>query len=178
PSALRRRHRRRRSARPRATRTQHGDRDRAQPVHWLRRDRRHRERVGEERQIDPRARAGTRTAGRSPPRRNSFRRVDDERRDRGGARRRTGREGGTFLNRARVLFDVSLVLSALLVVARDPSTQPTHPATRPALPASPAPPALPAPPAPSKPKLFDPLDLGLLEAPDRDQWWKPDQVMD
>ena len=29
-----------------------------------------------------------------------------------------------------------------------------------------------------KPKLFDPLDLGLLEAPDRDQWWKPDQVMD
>jgi len=30
----------------------------------------------------------------------------------------------------------------------------------------------------AKPKLFDPLDLGLLEAPDRDQWWKPDQVMD
>jgi ubiquinone/menaquinone biosynthesis C-methylase UbiE len=30
----------------------------------------------------------------------------------------------------------------------------------------------------AKPKLFDPLDLGLLDAPDRDQWSKPDQVMD
>jgi len=30
----------------------------------------------------------------------------------------------------------------------------------------------------TKPKLFDPLDLGLLDAPDRDQWSKPDQVMD
>jgi ubiquinone/menaquinone biosynthesis C-methylase UbiE len=53
-----------------------------------------------------------------------------------------------------------------------PRAQPIPPATRPA---HPAPPALPA---PAKPKLFDPLDLGLLEAPDRDQWWKPDQVMD
>jgi SAM-dependent methyltransferase len=26
--------------------------------------------------------------------------------------------------------------------------------------------------------LFDPLDLGLLEAPDREQWQKPDQIMD
>jgi ubiquinone/menaquinone biosynthesis C-methylase UbiE len=42
-------------------------------------------------------------------------------------------------------------------------------------------PRLSAPPAQSKdakPKLFDPLDLGLLDAPDRDQWSKPDQVMD
>jgi predicted methyltransferase len=49
------------------------------------------------------------------------------------------------------------------------------------LPAFPAPPAFAAPPAQSKspkPKLFDPLDLGLLDAPDRDQWSKPDQVMD
>jgi ubiquinone/menaquinone biosynthesis C-methylase UbiE len=30
----------------------------------------------------------------------------------------------------------------------------------------------------SKPKLFAPLDLGLLEGPDRDQWQKPDQIMD
>jgi ubiquinone/menaquinone biosynthesis C-methylase UbiE len=30
----------------------------------------------------------------------------------------------------------------------------------------------------AKPKLFPPLDLGLLEAPDRDQWWKPEQIMD
>jgi predicted methyltransferase len=51
----------------------------------------------------------------------------------------------------------------------------------PALPAPPAPPAPRASPAQSKspkPKLFDPLDLGLLDAPDRDQWSKPDQVMD
>ncbi|HMD36533.1 MAG TPA: class I SAM-dependent methyltransferase, partial [Vicinamibacterales bacterium] len=40
---------------------------------------------------------------------------------------------------------------------------------------------LPAPPGQSskpKPQLFEPLDLGLLEAPDRDQWQKPDQIMD
>src|SRR5205807_9164986 len=49
----------------------------------------------------------------------------------------------------------------------------------PALSARPAPPASPAPPAPqSKSRLFAPLDLGLLEAPDRDQWQKPDQIMD
>ena len=44
----------------------------------------------------------------------------------------------------------------------------------------PALPALPAPPAQSKPKgrLFAAQDLGLLEAPDRDQWQKPDQIMD
>lgn len=45
--------------------------------------------------------------------------------------------------------------------------------------AAPASPALPAPPAlQSKSRLFAPLDLGLLEAPDRDQWQKPDQIMD
>jgi predicted methyltransferase len=58
---------------------------------------------------------------------------------------------------------------------------------RPALPAQPALPALPAMPArpaqsalPSqkKPRLFPPQDLGLLEAPDRDDWNKPDQIMD
>jgi len=38
----------------------------------------------------------------------------------------------------------------------------------------PAPRALPAPPA----RLFRQQDLGLLEAPDRDQWQKPDQIMD
>ena len=26
--------------------------------------------------------------------------------------------------------------------------------------------------------LFQPVDLGLLEAPDRDEWQKPDQIMD
>ena len=51
-------------------------------------------------------------------------------------------------------------------------------------------PALPAPPAlltqssaqsiPAKPKarLFPPLDLGLLEGADRDQWQKPEEIMD
>jgi predicted methyltransferase len=45
-------------------------------------------------------------------------------------------------------------------------------------------PALPGPPDPAgtqtKPngRLFAPQDLGLLEAPDRDQWQKPDQIMD
>ena len=41
-------------------------------------------------------------------------------------------------------------------------------------------PALPAPPAQTKPKgrLFPPQDLGLLEGPDREQWQKPEQIMD
>jgi predicted methyltransferase len=47
----------------------------------------------------------------------------------------------------------------------------------------PALPALPAPPAQSgqaKPntRLFGTQDLGLLEAPDREQWQKPDQILD
>jgi predicted methyltransferase len=43
----------------------------------------------------------------------------------------------------------------------------------PALPAHPAPPAQQQP-----PQLFAPVDLVLLEAPDREQWTKPDQIMD
>ena len=43
PDPLRRRHRRRRGARARAARPQHRDRDRAQPVHRLRGDRRDRQ---------------------------------------------------------------------------------------------------------------------------------------
>ena len=51
------------------------------------------------------------------------------------------------------------------------------------LPALPAPAASPTPAAQSnsaKPKvrLFSALDLGLLEAPDRDQWQRPDLIMD
>ena len=52
-------------------------------------------------------------------------------------------------------------------------------------PAPPASPALSAPPAQSAPtqakpnaRLFGTQDLGLLEAPDREQWEKPDQIMD
>lgn len=31
---------------------------------------------------------------------------------------------------------------------------------------------------PSHPRLFPPQDLGLLEAPDRDQWQRPERIMD
>lgn len=52
-----------------------------------------------------------------------------------------------------------------------------------ALTASPASPALPAPPAQGAPakqrgRLFPPQDLGLIQPPDRDQWQKPDRIMD
>jgi ubiquinone/menaquinone biosynthesis C-methylase UbiE len=50
------------------------------------------------------------------------------------------------------------------------------------LPAFPAFPAFPAPPAPQAQKgerrLFPPLMLGVLEGKDREQWQKPDQIMD
>ena len=53
------------------------------------------------------------------------------------------------------------------------------------LPAAPAPAARPVRPAlfalqakPPKARLFPPLDLGLLEGPDRDLWQKPDLIMD
>jgi SAM-dependent methyltransferase len=36
----------------------------------------------------------------------------------------------------------------------------------------------PAQPKQKPPRLFQPQDLGLLEAPDREQWQKPDQIMD
>lgn len=32
--------------------------------------------------------------------------------------------------------------------------------------------------APARAKLFPPIDLGLLEPPDRDAWQQPDQIMD
>jgi len=51
-------------------------------------------------------------------------------------------------------------------------------AALPTPPAQPAQPARPARPVQKKPRLFPPQDLGLLEAPDRDEWNKPDQIMD
>jgi predicted methyltransferase len=42
----------------------------------------------------------------------------------------------------------------------------------------PALPALPALSAQERPRLFPPQDLGLIEPPDRDQWQKPDLIMD
>ena len=44
--------------------------------------------------------------------------------------------------------------------------------------AQPASPARPARQSQAKTRLFQPQDLGLLEAPDRDQWQKPDQILD
>jgi SAM-dependent methyltransferase len=55
---------------------------------------------------------------------------------------------------------------------------PRLPQGRPGLP---PPPTRPGPPPGSKgprTRLFSPQDLGLLEGPDRDQWQKPDQIMD
>jgi ubiquinone/menaquinone biosynthesis C-methylase UbiE len=81
-----------------------------------------------------------------------------------GQVRRVGKTLATLL----VWFVAPAFYPAALPAQTAPSTQP-------------APPALPAPPAKaksSKSKLFPPLDLGLLEAPDRDQWWKPEQIMD
>jgi predicted methyltransferase len=54
---------------------------------------------------------------------------------------------------------------------------PAYPAP-PALPVLPASPALPGQSSPPKRKLFEPNDLGLLDAPDRDQWQKPELIMD
>jgi predicted methyltransferase len=49
----------------------------------------------------------------------------------------------------------------------------------PALPASPADPAPPASPAQkARGRLLSPLNLGVLEGADREQWNKPDQIMD
>jgi SAM-dependent methyltransferase len=79
------------------------------------------------------------------------------------------------------------LVGALLILAAfvPPDHAPLAFLASPAHPAPPAPPAPPAHPAllsaqsrPSKPKLFAPLDLGLLEGPDRDLWQKPDQIMD
>ncbi len=39
-------------------------------------------------------------------------------------------------------------------------------------------PALPGQKSTPKPRLFPPTDLGLIEGPDRDQWQRPDQIMD
>jgi len=64
--------------------------------------------------------------------------------------------------------------------------RPGQPPVRISPPARPGPTTLPAPPSfpgpPTRPapagRLFRQQDLGLLEAPDRDQWQKPDQIMD
>ena len=88
-------------------------------------------------------------------------------------------KGGAMMSRVR---------AAAITVAFVIGTLPVVPALR-AQAAQPATPAQPAqrsrllPPAPSaqsrsKEELFAPHALSLLEAPDRDQWQKPEQIMD
>ncbi len=75
---------------------------------------------------------------------------------------------------------VAFVLLAMIAVpGRDTLRAVAVPAPPPALPALPAPPAQTTKPSQPPPKrLFAPLALGLLEAPDRDQWQRPDLIMD
>ena len=161
-----RRHRRRRGARARAARPQHRDRDGAQPVHRLRRDGRDRQGVGDDRPTDPRAGARARAAGRAAQlERHPVGRCDDAR-DRRGRRGAEAGAGGTGKDGEESRWRV---LAFALV---RPSCLPPPPL--PALPPLPAQP----PPENRKAGLFPPLDLGLLEAPDREQWQKPDQIMD
>jgi predicted methyltransferase len=79
--------------------------------------------------------------------------------------------------RAGLLVAVVLMLT-MDVFAQSRPGRPNPPA-QPAVPAPPAVPAQPAGPAQkSKSRLFQTVDLGLLEAPDREEWQKPDQIMD
>jgi SAM-dependent methyltransferase len=69
---------------------------------------------------------------------------------------------------------ISIVASMMLVLTvRHPALQAASP-TRQATPT----PRRPTPTAPSSGQLFPPTALGLLEAPDREQWQKPDLIMD
>jgi SAM-dependent methyltransferase len=81
-----------------------------------------------------------------------------------------------------VAFAVALFLPALpaLPAGPAPPARPAHAEQQLAQPARRPPLARPVRPAPAKPKgrLFQAQDLGLLEAPDRDQWQKPDQILD
>ncbi len=67
--------------------------------------------------------------------------------------------------------------SAAVLVAATFMVVPVYPAS-PALPASPEPAQPSRLQSKSRPRLFEPLDLGLLDAPDREQWQKPEFIMD
>jgi SAM-dependent methyltransferase len=73
-----------------------------------------------------------------------------------------------------------LLTSALIVVSLSAGLvdMPYHDTFGPALIAAPPPPAQVSPNALRQRKLFPPQDLGLLSAPDRDDWNKPDLIMD
>ncbi|MQA28901.1 MAG: methyltransferase domain-containing protein [Luteitalea sp.] len=91
-----------------------------------------------------------------------------------GGRGRPARPG----RRARYLFACTCVVGFLLPAR---TAQPALPATA-DLPAQPAPGVVSAAAqsraAVRKGRLFPPTDLGLLESPDREQWQKPDLIMD
>ena len=70
----------------------------------------------------------------------------------------------------------AIAASSALAQARRPGQPPAR-IGPPLRPVQPTLPARPAPPDPAG-RLFRQQDLGLLEAPDRDQWQKPDQIMD
>ena len=129
-----------------------------------------------DRPIDPRARARARPARRDAARRDPVGRGDDARRDHREqeGQEQAGRagEGGQGMSRVRAALtsrcrDGHSALPVLRRPARParpvrlPPTSPTQPRSR-----------------PRSAVCSAPQDLGLLEAPDRDQWQKPDQIMD
>jgi SAM-dependent methyltransferase len=69
------------------------------------------------------------------------------------------------------------VVVASVLATSSATAQPRRPGRPPARLGLPVRPAPSTPPAPAD-RLFRQQDLGLLEAPDRDQWQKPDQIMD
>ena len=162
-----------------------GRRHRAQPVSRLRGDGGHREGIGEERQVDPRDRARTRPARRGAAERDPVGGVHDARRIVGEAGQ-DGQEGGTgWTGRTgRRRQEVKALIGTIALLLSFLPFRPSCLASCLLLPsAPPARPALSAQPAhaqSTKPKtrLFGTQDLGLLEAPDREQWQKPDQIMD
>ena len=179
-----------RGARARAARPQHRDRHRAQPVHRLRGDRGDREGIGQDRTADSRARARTRLAGREAARRDPLGGGDDQAGHRRGGRTSNCGEAairpdarGDRLDRRDASCQLShcagLHPARACVMPRLGSTR-----SRPGMAAgareSPAllPMVPPAVKAQERPRLFPAQDLGLLEAPDRDEWQKPDQIMD
>ena len=153
PGALRLRHPRRRGAMPRAARPQHGARDRAQPVHRLRRNRRHRQDGGPDRT------------------------------------RRSGSSSASASCCPTTQLDAILSPEAM--------TSPGVPGGAPCQDAVPNPvrnndktPSNNGGAAPDPggadaggsgaqhTRLFRPEDLGQLEPPDRDEWQRPDRIMD
>lgn len=95
-----------------------------------------------------------------------------------------GKETGRRVDRQTIALLVCFTVAGALVpsAATAQLRRPAGPgAPRTGLPLRPLPPARPAQPrTPGEPadRLFRQQDLGLLEAPDRDQWQKPDQIMD